>query len=161
MSTIRPQIQIDFCVGKLEVATPAAMKFCWMPAPCGVPAGGMAKRNHPSSRTVCPDPGSDKKSTKWEQLPGRRDVAQNCPLHSYPGRFYAVTHESFENRLYSTTITRLCDKKQFYHCDFYCRVFLWKEAALKERQLLRYASAAALFCICKPCRCRSPPFHSA
>ena len=45
MSTTRPHIQIGFRVGKLEVATPAAMKFCWMPAPCGVSAGGKYYQN--------------------------------------------------------------------------------------------------------------------
>ena len=36
-------------------------------------------------------------------------------------------------------------KSSFITAAFIAGVFLWKEAALKERQLLRYASAAALF----------------
>ena len=45
MSTTRPHIQVGFRVGELEVAAPTAMKFCWMPAPCGVAAGGKYYQN--------------------------------------------------------------------------------------------------------------------
>ena len=80
----------------------------------------MAKRNHPSGRADRSAPGSDQESTTWEQPPERRDSAQNCPLHNYPGQFYAITHKSYENLLYPTAITRPCDKKQCYHCGLYC-----------------------------------------
>lgn len=125
-------------------------------------AYGMTKRNRPSSRAAHSDPGSDKESTKWEQPPGRRDSAPTCPLHSYPGQFYAITHESYENRLYSTTITRPCDKKQCYHCGLYCwGIFMERSSPQGATAFALRISRRSFFVSVKPCRCRSPPFHSA
>jgi hypothetical protein len=57
------------------------------------------------------------------------------PSHTNHTKTGCIPQPSYAPAIKSSVIT----------AAFIAGVFLWKEAALKERQLLRYASAAALF----------------
>ena len=115
----------------------------------------MAKRSIQSySRTSGSGPGLDNRGkTDLGQPPRRVNCDQNWPSHIHLTRNFSITHSSHaEKRSSHTPAIRFQGKSNYFAIgSLIAGVFLWNEIALKERQLLHYASAAALFLYLPDC----------